>query len=533
MRGSKKQQAAPASEAEIANAIRWKKALEAATYKAKPLQPLDGGEQESTAAATEEQALVLDLVLRQRKSIFFYGPAGAGKTWTLNMLIKGLKDENGVFVTASTGIAATHIGGTTLHSFAGAGIDMSRPQEVVLKVDRNKGARDRWRQCRVLIIDEVSMLDGEFFSTLNLVAQAMRSNAKPFGGIQLVLSGDYLQLPPVAKSSKDRKYLFETNVWKECIQQVVKLQRVFRQREDTLKDLFQSVRLGKITDAQDSMLKKRVKHPLPDNGIRPTRLYTTRVNVETENEKHLAKLEGKVHAFKSTLEVKAADRAIGDTMVKNCLAPTELRLKVGAQVMLLKNADPPFLVNGSRGRVTGFSEQTGLPLVEFESGVTLTVPCDIWQACRNTKNVVATYTQIPLCLAWAMTIHKCQGMTLDKVELDIGQCWEPGQAYVALSRCTMLNGLSLLSYNRFKIKADLKVLEYYASLGDKEAYNALLEQASQRARAVNIAVESATESIVEQESQTKKAKTQKDQSRHHADSSDYFKNWVSQWLYKK
>lgn len=458
--------------------LHWKVALERAEYAKETLNPdLSDLKDSATPPITlsPDQEHIIDLVVNKKKSLFFTGKAGTGKTFTLNEIIRRLSGVKGVYITASTGIAATHIEGTTVHSFGGTGIDMKKIEDVIVRVDRNKNARERWRDCSVLIIDEISMIDGEYFRGLETIARILRRDQRPFGGIQLVLTGDFLQLPPVTKKGETRQYLFETDTWKSCVQECVRLQRVFRQDESeaAFKDILQNVRLGCITDAQDALLRARVRHPLAKNGVDPTRLFTKRANVDEENERHLKRLDPATEkVFKSALEYRPGEKSTGDALARNCLAPNELRLRTGAQVMLLKNVKPPLLVNGSRGEVIGFqSEGECVPIVKFESGVTLAVPKENWSVVRGGSNKVAsaTYTQIPLCLAWAITTHKSQGMTLDKVELDIGECWEPGQAYVALSRCTSLKGISLLSYDRRKIKADAKVIRFYADLGDEDA----------------------------------------------------------------
>lgn len=415
------------------------------------------------------QQRVVDAVVAGR-NVFFTGSAGTGKSFTMQHIIKVLKKmKKNVYITASTGIAATHIGGVTLHSFGGTGIKLDNLNHILVKVDKNPDARKRWQDCQVLVIDEISMLSGTFFTTLNQVAQVMRKDRRSFGGIQLVVTGDFFQLPPV----KEKDFVFESPAWKECIDVSIVLETVFRQRDDAVFiELLQNARMGFVTDKQDQMLQRRVRHPLMQSN--PTRLYTRRDGADAENKRHLDKLSGPLVCFNATLHVQRKtsyeDKQAGETLKRNCLAPEELQLKVGAQVILLKNLNPPHLVNGSRGRVVGFEEEEGFkyPVVEFTNGITLKVTRQVWE-CKNGTRLQASYKQIPLCLAWALTVHKGQGMTLDAAVLDIGECWDPGQAYVALSRCTSLEGVSLLSYNRAKIKADKKVIEFYASLGDAKA----------------------------------------------------------------
>lgn len=308
----------------------------------------------------------------------------------------------------------------------------------------------------------------------------MRHNSRPFGGIQLVLAGDFLQLPPVEKGAKESTYVFETNAWKESMDLCIELKRVFRQKNQEFVGLLQAIRLGKVSDEHHAMLVARMGRKLNvENGIIPTRLYTHRNSVASENQKELEHLKGRAYVFAARDSGK--DEYSKENLIKNCLAPTILKLRNGAQVMLLKNLDPPHLVNGSRGVIIGFErvsmqemdpkdkrktvrfEDREYPKVKFDNGMVRVMTPQEWELERAGE-VLATRAQVPLCLAWALSIHKCQGMTIDKVEVDISSAWDPGQAYVALSRCTDLQGLGLLGYIRSKIHASQKVLEYYESL---------------------------------------------------------------------
>ncbi len=430
---------------------------------------------------SDEQKAVLNAVM-DGKNIFFTGSAGVGKSFTMRVVIDDLKrkyHESTVFVTASTGIAATHISGTTLHSFAGIGLGADSREQAVAKVKTNKTSRERWQMCRALVIDEISMISAGFFELLDAVGQNVRGNSRPFGGIQLVVAGDFLQLPPVEQKAEET-YVFESEAWRSAIDVSIELKHVFRQKNESFVQLLQSLRLGIVSDAHDELLRSRMHAKLSnDNGILPTRLYTHRNSVERENEVQLNVLAGKAFIF---VAKDSGEQYSKDMLAKNCMAPATLKLKTGAQVMLLKNLNPPHLVNGSRGRVIGFErmtfanlpedekkrskavfEEREYPRVRFDNGQELVLTPAAWEVERAGA-VMATRAQVPLCLAWALSVHKCQGMTIDCVEVDIASSWDPGQAYVALSRCTSLDGLSLLGYKRDKIRAHQKVLEFYQSL---------------------------------------------------------------------
>ena len=235
------------------------------------------------------------------------------------------------------------------------------------------------------------------------------------------------------------------------------LQTVFRQRDQTFIALLQSVRLGRVTDDVDAMLRSRVVDAPAAGDIRPTKLYSHRADVDEENARRLAALPGQSIAFPAKDSGPSAE-----TAAKAFIAPTSLALKIGAQVILIQNVDPPHLVNGSRGVVTGFDIRTHNPLVRFQRGTHEVAP-HTWEAKRG-EELVVKREQIPLLLGWALSIHKSQGMTLDLLETDISKCWDCGQAYVALSRATSLEGLWLLGYDRRAIKADPRVIAYYESL---------------------------------------------------------------------
>lgn len=435
-----------------------------------PLAPSGSGE-----LLSADQKRLVDAAL-EGKNVFVTGSAGTGKSFVFRHVIDLLKAKyppNTVYVTASTGIAATPLGGITLHGYAGVGLGEDTVEVILTKLEKNKPARDRWQKTRVLIVDEISMVSPAFFSKLDRIGRAVRSRQEmPFGGIQLVLAGDFFQLPPVVKGpggANGMRFVFETDAWKQAVTTIIELTEIFRQTNSDFVSLLQRVRRGAITDEDHKTLLSRLNVKLPStNGILPTRLHTHRKSVDSDNEKALAALPGEEVSFVAVDD--KIEKAAYDQLQKNCLAPANLVLKRGAQVMLLKNLNPPHLVNGSRGIVIDFiKNKDGVtePQVLFDNGLKIVVEKAVWKIERHKNVVVAMRTQTPLCLAWAFSVHKCQGMTIDKAEIDISGCWDPGQAYVALSRCTSLEGMRLLGYNRFAIKASDKVKEFYQSLAPR------------------------------------------------------------------
>jgi len=362
------------------------------------------------------------------------------------------------FVTASTGVAAYQIGGTTLHSFAGIGAGTAVISKCV-ELAKRKTVASQWRKCKTLIIDEISMVDGNYFKKLEHVAKEIKGNDKPFGGIQLVLTGDFFQLPPVTKSDQDRRFAFETSAWQRCIQLNIELTTVKRQSDQKLVDILTRLRVGQCSDEDTSVLRQTKKNVVERNGIAATKLCTHSDDVNMINKRELEKLEGDEKSF------AAVDSDPGLVSFINSATPADqtLRLREGAQVMLLKNLNVAAgLVNGARGVVEKWSS-SGNPVVKFMNGASQEVKMEKWQV-KAGGGAVLTRCQLPLKLAWAFSIHKSQGMTLDCVEVSLSRVFECGQAYVALSRAKNLHSLRILDFSSSCIRADSKVLKFYKNL---------------------------------------------------------------------
>lgn len=458
---------------------------------------------------SSEQEHVLDMVVNKGQSVFFTGPAGAGKSVLMRAIIQELKrkysrDPERVAVTASTGLAACNIGGITLHSFSGIGLGKDAASILVKKIRRNPKAKNRWLRTKCLIIDEISMVDGDLFDKLSTIGRTIRNNGRPWGGIQLIITGDFFQLPPVPDSDKrEVKFAFDAATWSTSIDHTIGLTQVFRQRDPEFARMLNEMRIGKIS--QDTVNAfKALSRPLNfDDGVDTAELYPTRAQVEGSNEKRLRDLPGQIHRYDA---MDSGDPAIRDKLLVNMMAPKALELKVGAQVMLIKNLDES-LVNGSLGKVIAFSDEKtfemggnnvydGLmedsmskakqklaafsrdsdsgssthqyPVVQFIStgGVPRVLLCqpEEWKVELPNGEVQAKRNQLPLILAWALSIHKAQGQTLERVTVNLGKVFEKGQAYVALSRATTQHGLRVLGFERSKVMAHEKVVEFYAKL---------------------------------------------------------------------
>uniref|UniRef100_A0AAR2LVP7 ATP-dependent DNA helicase PIF1 n=1 Tax=Pygocentrus nattereri TaxID=42514 RepID=A0AAR2LVP7_PYGNA len=403
---------------------------------------------------SREQTAVLNAVL-SGKNVFFTGSAGTGKSFLLKRIIGSLPPKS-TYATASTGVAACHIGGTTLHSFAGIGSG-SAPLEQCLELAQRPGVRQHWTSCKHLIIDEISMVEAQFFDKLEAIARSIRRSTEPFGGIQLIVCGDFLQLPPVTKGKEKPSFCFQARTWRKCVHVNMELTEVRRQTDRTFISLLQAVRVGRVTEEVTSQLLKSANNCIERDGILATRLCTHKDDVELTNENKLKQLP--------VFEAVDSDPMLVKTIDAQSPVGAILQLKVGAQVMLTKNLDVQRgLVNGARGVVVDFLPgNQGLPRVRFLCGAVEVMKRERW-VFKAGGGLYLSRQQLPLKLAWAISIHKSQGMTLDCVEISLARVFESGQAYVALSRARSLEGLRVMDFDPRVVQADLDVLLFYKKL---------------------------------------------------------------------
>ncbi|AMD22070.1 HGL270Wp [Eremothecium sinecaudum] len=527
---------------------------------------------------SEEQQNVIKLV-DKGLNIFYTGSAGTGKSILLRELIKRLKVKYGshgtVAITASTGLAACNIGGITLHSFAGVGLGNGTTENLLKKVKRSRKHVQRWNNCKCLIVDEISMIDGELLDKIDFIAKKIRKSEKPFGGIQVIFCGDFFQLPPVTKNGDQPRFAFDSDSWKQGINITIMLNKVFRQQGDNkFVEMLNAMRVGKITP-ETEIAFKQLSRPLEEDKIIPAQLFSTRYEVNKANNSQLAKLEGKPRYFNAIDGGDLTDEDAKARYLANFLAPKKLVLKVGAQVMNIKNYDDT-LVNGSLGKVIDFIDEATfmfyesiceddmnvkeceeyrnyliennfkvpekddedikketrstmvkkalqeqfrkvdkdepvdplgdtifdflkevnpkhpngyanlerkkqllqevhlsskgkkLPLVQFfqpdNSTRTVLIREEAWAIEDENEKPLVTRVQLPLMLAWALSIHKSQGQTLHKVKVDLKNIFEKGQAYVALSRAISRDGLQVLNFNSAKVAAHERVAKFYQGL---------------------------------------------------------------------
>jgi len=430
------------------------------------------------SSLTLEQRCAAEIPLGpDRKNVFITGSAGTGKSYLLKYLVEELKQQKNhlnepkrVGICAPTGVAAVIVGGSTLHSFFGIGLGTGSVSNLLNKISKSSAAKKRIDETDVLIIDECSMLSSDLLEKLDLVTREIRSNGNfresPFGGMQIIAFGDFFQLPPVYKDAgrRDRHwrpFCFDSPVWSDLglSENVIELKEVQRQENENFVSLLNKVRVGEVQDSDIKELNSRClvsdTNPLPIDGIVPTRLYVLNKDVDSENECRLAELNSEeivceaIDKWRESMPLgtlAAAKKKMKDSLSMEM--PDEVRLKIGAQVMLTRNKDlDKKLVNGSRGVVERFvddGEGFSVPVVRFDCGlVTRISPVESVRYNTDGGKGCLVRMQVPLKLAWAITIHKSQGSTLTRALLDISSAFEYGQCYVALSRVKCLEGLWL------------------------------------------------------------------------------------------
>lgn len=394
---------------------------------------------------TQDRALD---ILKTGANVFLTGEPGAGKTFVINQYVNWLEAAGmHVAVTASTGIAATHIGGMTIHSWSGVGIkDYLTPQDLDAIAGKERIVK-RVKATQVLVIDEISMLDGKILNSVDKILRTIRESEEPFGGIQVVCIGDFFQLPPVTRQGDIMTYAFMSESWLALRPLICYLSEQHRQEDEMFLGLLNSIRKNEIEEDHYTLLNEQTDIGYED--IEPTRLYTHNADVDAVNNQKLAELPGRIRKFQ--MEGKGGKPLI-EGLMKNCLSPQMLELKEDAMVMCTKNNFEVGYVNGTLARVIEF-DSSGAPVIETTQGKRITMENTSWEVAEDGK-VLAQITQYPLRLAWAITVHKSQGMSLDAAEIDLSKAFVYGQGYVALSRVRSLEGLKVLGMHPNALQVD-------------------------------------------------------------------------------
>lgn len=392
-------------------------------------------------------------ILKTGRNVYLTGAAGSGKTHVLRSYIDYLLKHNvHVGITASTGIAATHLGGMTIHSWSGIGIKDYLSEWDLDALTQRQALVKRLEKTSVLIIDEVSMLRPEVLDMVDQVAQTLRRNSEPFGGMQLVLSGDFFQLPPVVRGGTSDSFADMAHAWHAADFRTCYLDEQHRQKNDPLLSILNDIRDGTVSEKSRSALLSRVSTEAHHDESAVV-LATHNSDADARNSEELAK----IHADTVEYEMISAGRKnIVEALKKSVLAPETLELKVGAKVMFVKNNTEQGYVNGTLGTVVNLSG--AYPEVQTRSGEKIVANPVTWETVDDGK-ILGEVTQVPLRLAWAITIHKSQGMSLDSVEVDLSRAFTPGQGYVALSRARTLEGLVLRGMNTIALEVHPYVCE--------------------------------------------------------------------------
>lgn len=414
-------------------------------------------------------------ILKTGANVFLTGEPGSGKTHTINAFVSWLR-ASGIepSITAATGIAATHVGGMTLHAWSGIGIAESLSPADVDRIASKEHVARRIQKAKVLIVEEVSMLSAGTFEMADAVCREVRRMDQPFGGLTVILVGDFFQLPPVSRS-RDVAFAYTSPVWRDLNPLICYLTEQHRQDDSDFLEVLSAIRSGQVYDTHHEHLSTRQAQAdaLPEDA---PKLFSHNADVDRINAAALEALPGKAHLFHM---IGNGKDTLVDGLIRGCLSPETLELKEGAAVMFTKNSPQGKFVNGTLGTVTGF-DTDGLPIVRTKTGVTVHAEPMEWQVEEQGK-VKASISQVPLRLAYAMTVHKSQGMSMDAAVIDLSRAFEYGQGYVALSRVRSLKGLYLLGMNERALEVHPEILKKdrdFRSASDaaEETFGAMTEK---------------------------------------------------------
>lgn len=397
-------------------------------------------------------------ILSSRENIFLTGAAGTGKSFVVSQYLKSLKEP--VPILASTGAAAVLVGGRTFHSFFGLGILEGGITKTVERAVKFYKVRSRIKDTHEVVIDEVSMIHPQAFAAADLIARKIRGNTTPFGGIRMILTGDFFQLPPVDRFNKEVSLLFQTDEWQNLAPKCIELREPMRSKDIDFLAILSKIRHGICDQEVQAFLHAR-KKPL-DPSFLGTVLFPRKDNVDAYNDERLQSLKEEMQSFPTEVNISSKSKMTKEQAMASAPLPETLFLKVGALVMLRKNDPDGMFVNGSLGLIHKISKDS--LTVELLAGGEVTIERDDFQILDADGEVMATITNFPVTLGWAATIHKAQGASIDRLHVDLGRLWESGQAYVALSRAKDPSQLFIGNWSPGSFKADHRVREFYEKI---------------------------------------------------------------------
>ncbi len=405
-------------------------------------------------------------ILKMGHNVFLTGPPGSGKTYILNRYIDYLKKNKvPVAVTASTGVGATHLNGRTIHSWSGSGIKESLSKKEIKSLLRSAHLVSRIQGASTLIIDEVSMLHSYRFDLVDRICREVRKSIRPFGGLQVICSGDFFQLPPVqTRETQSSKLVVESHAWNEMDISICYLDEQHRHVDVKLVQILNNIRNNTVTEKTIKELLSRMDRGVLSD-IAPAKLYTHNKDVDAINEWELDKIDSEKKEYVMRSE---GNEKLVQSLKKSCLAPEILTLKEGAKVMFIKNNFGKGYVNGTLGKIVGFDEDN-YPIVKTFSNKRITALPASWSIEDENGYMQAQIAQVPLRLAWAVTIHKSQGMTLDAAEIDLSKAFEEGMGYVAISRVRSLDNIKLRGLNETSLKVSERALLLDSGFIDESA----------------------------------------------------------------
>lgn len=408
---------------------------------------------------TQDEALD---IMKMGHSVFLTGAAGTGKTFVLNKYIEYLKSHSvNPAITASTGIAATHIGGQTVHSFTGIGVYEKLDRYTLDKLEQNEKLFKRYQDVKVLIIDEISMLHASRLDMINTLFKKFRNSTLPFAGVQIIFCGDFFQLPPVVKNfnkeeivNEDKEFAFNSSAWQELNPVICYLEENYRQEDESLNKILNDIRYEREIESIFERLNLKIKNKNATKEI--IKLYTHNIDVDSINLERYSMLDLNLREQSYHMQTDGKKNQI-ELLKSSCLAPEYLDLKIGAKVIFVRNDKNKEYQNGTLGEVVDF-DGANMPIVKTFDGRKINVGLESWQYVNDDGKVLAQISQIPLRYAWAITIHKSQGMTLDAAEIDLAKAFGTGMGYVALSRVRKFENINLIGIGHDALKISKSVL---------------------------------------------------------------------------